>query len=100
MSENTNTAADIDLKGRLDTATSPDWQTKILSALEKKKNLRIDAKELDYISSAGLRVLLLSHKTAIAKGGSCVFLNFSPEVLQILEMTGFTSILSLESVAE
>ena len=83
------------LEGRLDTATAPQLEATLSSALTGVTSLKFDLEKLDYISSAGLRVLLSSQKT-MNKQGSMVISNVSPEVKEIFDVTGFTDILTIE----
>ena len=84
----------IAVVGRLDTTTSPqlDEELKSLNGIEK---LVFDFKELEYISSAGLRVLLSAQKV-MNKQGSMIVKNVSEEISEIFEVTGFVDILTIE----
>ena len=83
------------LEGRLDTATAPQLEATLNDVLAGVTSLKFDLEKLDYISSAGLRVLLSSQKT-MNKQGSMVISNVSPEVKEIFDVTGFTDILTIE----
>ena len=83
------------LEGRLDTTTAPQLEEALNSALTGVTTLKFDLEKLDYISSAGLRVLLSSQKT-MNKQGSMLISNVSPEVKEILDVTGFSDILTIE----
>lgn len=83
------------MRGRLDTLTTPDVQKKIEPLLDSCEKCVLDMADVDYISSAGLRLLLLLHKRMEAKGGELVARQLQPGVRDILEMTGFTSFLTL-----
>ena len=83
------------LEGRLDTATAPQLEETLNSSLAGVTALKFDLEKLDYISSAGLRVLLSSQKT-MNKQGSMVISNVSPEVKEIFDVTGFSDILTIE----
>ena len=85
----------IILEGRLDTTTAPQLEEALNSALAGVTSLKFDLEKLDYISSAGLRVLLSSQKT-MSKQGSMVISNVSPEVQEIFDVTGFSDILTIE----
>lgn len=85
----------IKLEGRLDTSTSPQLEEELKTALEGVGLLVFDLCALEYISSAGLRVLLSAQKT-MNKQGSMVVKNVSEDVKEIFEVTGFTDILSIE----
>ncbi|MCR5728364.1 MAG: STAS domain-containing protein [Lachnospiraceae bacterium] len=85
----------VALEGRLDTVTAPQLEEELKSSLEGKTDLIIDAAKLEYISSAGLRVLLSAQKI-MSKQGSMVVKNVSEEVNEIFEVTGFSDILTIE----
>ena len=83
------------LEGRLDTSTAPQLEAELNHALSGVTALKFDLAKLDYISSAGLRVLLSSQKT-MNKQGSMVITNASAEVKEIFDVTGFSDILTIE----
>ncbi|MBP5655427.1 MAG: STAS domain-containing protein [Clostridiales bacterium] len=83
------------LEGRLDTTTAPQFEAELKGAIEGVENLVIDIAKLDYISSAGLRVLLSAQKT-MNNQGSLVVKNPTEEVSEIFEVTGFSDILTIE----
>ena len=85
----------IALKGRLDTTTSPDLEAELKASLDSVTELTMDFSELDYISSAGLRVLLAAHKAMSGKGGMKVT-HVNEIVGEIFEVTGFSDILTIE----
>jgi anti-sigma B factor antagonist len=85
----------IELAGRLDTTTAPALDKTINNDIEGIKNLVIDVKRLEYISSAGLRVLLGAQKK-MQKIGSMKVTNVCEEVMEVFEMTGFADILTIE----
>lgn len=82
------------LSGRLDTLSSPELSTAINSALEKSNRLILDFTELEYISSAGLRVLLNTQKQVLGNG-SLTLTHVNSTVQDILDMTGFSDILTI-----
>lgn len=84
------------VEGRVDTNTSPQLQQAILSAFQKSKDIVIDFLNVSYISSAGLRALLIGQKTALSKGGSMRLTNLSDVVMNILEVSSFVNILKIE----
>lgn len=86
----------LSVEGRVDTTTSPQLQNAILQAFQKGSHLILDFQNVEYISSAGLRALLIGQKTANSKGGSMKILHVQELVLQVLEMSGFDSILTIE----
>ena len=85
---------EIALEGRLDTMTAPQLEAE-LGSLDKAESLVLDCTKLDYISSAGLRVLLAAHKSMCGKGGMKVT-GINEIVREVLEVTGFTDILTIE----
>lgn len=85
----------IGLEGRLDTTTAPDLDTALNADLAGVEKLVFDFSKLEYISSAGLRVLLSAQKI-MNKQGSMVVKNVSEEVNEIFEVTGFSDILTIE----
>ena len=85
----------IKLAGRLDTTTAPALDKTINEDITGTKNLVLDVKELEYISSAGLRVLLSAQKK-MQKIGSMKVTNVREEVMEVFEMTGFADILVIE----
>ena len=85
----------IALEGRLDTTTSPDLEKELKESLDGIESLTFDLGALDYISSAGLRVLLSAQKT-MNKQGDMVVKNVSEEIMEIFEVTGFSDILTIE----
>ena len=82
-------------EGRLDTTTAPEFEKAIRDGLEGTEELVLDLKNLEYISSAGLRVLLSSEK-AMAGKGSMKVRNVCAAVMEIFDITGFSDILTIE----
>ena len=89
------TTLTIALEGRLDTSTSPQLENELRTALDGIDKLYFDLDKLDYISSAGLRVLLSAQKT-MTKRGEMVVLNVKPEIMEIFDVTGFVDILTIQ----
>ena len=83
------------LDGRLDTVTAPQLQEALMPEFDDAVQVTLDFSDLAYVSSAGLRVLLLAEKTAQAKGANMKITGVSPEVLEVFEMTGFTGMLNI-----
>lgn len=90
------TALEIALEGRLDTMTAPELEKELNRSLDGVKSLVLDFSKLDYISSAGLRVLLSAHKIMSARDGMKVK-NVNEIVQEVLEVTGFADILTIEA---
>ena len=85
----------IELVGRLDTTTAPALDKTINEDVGDEKNLVLDMEGLEYISSAGLRVLLSAQKR-LQKIGSMKVVNVRETVMEVFEMTGFADILVIE----
>ena len=85
----------IALEGRLDTTTAPVLEEELKKEISGVEELYFDFQALDYISSAGLRVLLFAQKT-MNKQGKMVIKNANEDVMEIFEVTGFLDILSIE----
>ena len=83
----------IKLTGRIDTTNAAEWEQKIFSQLGDNDETVFDADELDYISSAGLRVLM---KVIKKSGGGVKIINVSPEVYDIFDVTGFAELMTVE----
>ena len=82
------------LEGRLDTVTAPELEAEIKKSLENIDPLTLDFSKLEYISSAGLRVLLSAHKAMSSKGGMKV-INANEIVREVFDVTGFSDILNI-----
>ena len=85
----------IEIVGRLDTITAPALDKTINEDIGDAKNLVLDVKGMEYISSAGLRVLLAAQKK-MQKIGSMKVTGVCDEVMEVFEMTGFADILVIE----
>ncbi len=83
------------LVGRLDTMTAPELENFISNELSGDENLVLDLEGLEYISSAGLRVILKLQKQK-NKSGSLKLVHVGEIVMEVLEITGFTDILTIE----
>ena len=85
----------IGIDGRLDTNTAPQLEAELNSSLDGAESLTIDMSGVEYISSAGLRVLLYGHKRMSGKGGMKVT-HINEAVAEVFEVTGFSDILDIE----
>lgn len=85
----------VSLEGRLDTTTAPRLEEEIRLSIGDVRNLIFDFEKLDYISSAGLRVLLATQKI-MNKQGSMVIRNVNETVMEVFSVTGFVDILTIE----
>ena len=88
-------ALTLALEGRLDTVTSPELEKELKASMGGAESLVLDFSKLDYISSAGLRVLLSAHKAMSGKGGMKV-INVNEVVQEVFDVTGFADILTIE----
>ena len=86
----------VGLEGRLDTTTAPQLESELKTALDDVTELIFDIKDLAYISSAGLSVLLSAQKV-MNKQGKMVIRGASEEIMEIFDVTGFVDILTIES---
>lgn len=89
------TELDIALKGRLDTTTAPQLEQEIKTNMRGITSLTLDFSELEYISSAGLRVLLGAQKL-MNRQGKMLIRGSNETILEVFEVTGFVDILTLE----
>lgn len=89
-------ALEIKLEGRLDTETAPELEKEIKTSLDSVTELTFDFSDLEYVSSAGLRVLLIAQKTMENKDGTMKVANASEIVKEVFEVTGFADVLTLE----
>lgn len=85
----------VALEGRLDTTTSPSLESELRSGIDGVTELVFDLAALEYISSAGLRVLLSVQKL-MNKQGKMTVTNVRPEIMEIFDVTGFVDILTIE----
>jgi anti-sigma B factor antagonist len=85
----------LGLEGRLDTTTAPELEKELENVLLEVKELVFNMSELEYISSAGLRVLLKAQKAMNAQGSMKVT-NVNESIMEIFEITGFLDILTIE----
>lgn len=90
-----NDKALVKLEGRLDTVTAPELEKELKEILDGASELVMDFEKLEYISSAGLRVLLSAQKVMGRKGGMKVT-GVNETIMEIFEVTGFSDILTIE----
>ena len=86
----------LQLSGRLDTTTAPDLQKELIAKIDTGRDVELDFSELQYVSSAGLRVLLMGEKAAKGKDTTMKLVNVSADIMEVFEMTGFSNILKIE----
>ena len=85
----------ITVEGKIDTTSAPEFEKAVKGEIEEIRELTIDLGKLEYISSAGLRVLLASQKI-MNKQGNMVVKNPNDVIMDIFEMTGFADLLNIE----
>ena len=85
----------LEITGRLDASTAPQLERELNASLTGVKNLVLNFAQLEYIASAGLRVLLVAQKR-MNKQGKMIITNVSEEVKEVLDMTGFINFLNIE----
>ena len=90
------TALEIRLEGRLDTMTAPELEAELSQSMAGADSLTLDFGNLEYVSSAGLRVLLSAHKIMSAKDGLKIT-HVNETVREVFDVTGFSDILTIES---
>lgn len=84
----------LQISGRIDSSTAPDFSEFIKGAMVGIEELVLDFKEVDYVSSAGLRVLLFAQKTMNSQG-SMTLANVNSDIMETFELTGLTDILTI-----
>ena len=84
------------LEGRLDTSNSTALEKEIRDTLETTQDLELDLSKLEYMSSSGLRVFLLTQKIVNSKGGNLVVSNVNEYITEIFDITGFSNILTIK----
>ena len=84
------------LEGRLDTSNSSELEKAVNETLETTDDIELDLSKLEYTSSSGLRVFLLTQKKVSEKGGNLVVSNVNEYIMEIFDITGFSSILNIK----
>ncbi len=93
--QKTDTSIVLTLSGRLDTTTSPELEKELEDAMSTVHDVTIDLKDVEYVSSAGLRVLLAAQKTMEGRG-KIKLIHVSGMVMEVFRVTGFTKLLTIE----
>jgi len=83
------------IKGRLDTTTAPELEAEIKDSIEGITDLVFDFSDLEYVSSAGLRIILSTQKT-MNKQGEMTLTNVNSDIMEVFEITGFVDILNIQ----
>ena len=92
---NENKTTTVMISGRVDTSTAPALEQELKDSFDECDAMVLDFSNVEYISSAGLRVLLAAHKVMSKKGGMSVT-NVSEDIMEIFEVTGFSDILDIK----
>ena len=96
INEATGSTLTMRIIGRLDTMTAPELEAALRTSLTNVNELVFDFAELEYISSAGLRVVLNAQKT-MSRTGTFIVRHANSDIMEVFEMTGFTDILTIEN---
>ena len=94
-----NNKLTMEIEGRLDSTTAPDLENEVRATLKGSEDLVLDFAQLQYISSAGLRVLLLAKKL-LKNGGTLKICNVHIPVMEVFDITGFSDILDITPIQE
>lgn len=86
----------MEVVGRVDTVTHAELQKELLASFQTESHIVLDFAGVDYISSAGLRALLIGQKTASSKSGTMKLINVAEPIMKVLQMSGFDGILTIE----
>lgn len=85
------------IEGRVDTVAAPEFEQQVAPLWgAAATTLVFDCQKMEFISSSGLRVVLTAHKQMAAKGGRFILRNLTPEVRSVIDMTGFSRIITIE----
>ena len=96
VKEKENDILNVSLEGRLDTNTAPELESSLNDSIDGIKTINLDFKKLNYVSSAGLRVLLIFHKKMTSLKGSLNILHPTDEVVEVFDITGFSTFLNIK----
>ena len=85
----------LNIEGKIDSLNSDDFQTLVLRSFTKCNTVIVNLEKVPYMTSAGLRALILGEKTGKAKGGKQIIINAQPAVLEVFRVTGIDSVLEI-----
>ena len=85
----------LNIEGKIDVIASDEFQTLVLKSFTKSNSVIINLDNVHYMSSAGLRALVLGQKTAESKGGKLIIINAQPQVQEVFKVTGFDTLLDI-----
>lgn len=86
----------VAITGRLDTTTAPELEAELTDELSAVKELVFDLSGLEYVSSAGLRVFLMTQKQMNRQGSTMIVKNVAPEIKEVFDLTGFSDFLTIQ----
>ncbi len=89
--------ATIEIEGKLSVATSPELETAVRGLPQDVSDIAMDLSKLEYISSAGLRVLVATEKLCASRGGKMTLLHPIDEVMEVFDMTGLADVFTIEA---
>ncbi len=89
------TSLTVTLNGRLDTVTSPELEKTLEAELGTTQELTFDLSDLAYVSSAGLRIFLMTQKQINRQGGRMTVMHVAPEIREVFDITGFSDFLTI-----
>lgn len=87
--------ATVKIEGRIDTSTAPSLEKKLGKVTKKTSNICLDFEKVEYITSAGLRVVLATSKQ-VSQEGKLTIINTSPVIKEIFDMTGFSTVVDID----
>lgn len=85
----------VELEGKLDTTTAPELDESLAGIVDTVKSLVLDFSKLEYISSAGLRVILKTHKS-VSANGNMKLIGVNDSIMEVFDITGFSDVLNIE----
>ncbi|MBR3538234.1 MAG: STAS domain-containing protein [Eubacterium sp.] len=85
----------LNVEGKIDSLNCDEFQNLVLKSFTKTNTVIVNLEAVPYMSSAGLRALIIGEKTAKSKGGKQIIINVQPQVQDVLRVTGFDSILEI-----
>ena len=91
-----NDTVTVNIEGRLDTVTAPELENAVKPNIGKSAVMVFNCENIQYVSSAGLRVVLSTYKLVAAAGGRFIVKNLNPEVKSVFDLTGFSRVLEIQ----
>ncbi|MBO5620850.1 MAG: STAS domain-containing protein [Butyrivibrio sp.] len=86
----------LNIAGKVDAISAPELQNEVLKSFQKSRNVIMNFADVTYISSAGLRALLIGQKTASSKGGKFLVINCNDSIKDVLRVTGLDKVLTIQ----